>query len=598
MKRKNITLTNMFLFVVTGVLLLLTLNFLEVNNLKNSLGSAFFQTVEDSLRGVREYILTEERLTYSLEDEELDLPKDISVLYLENQNMHELNDNQDAQVQSQIIQEVFLNSNQAAELLASKSDQIKIVSYKNQTNRKYSFYISITFLDDESILLLSKNIGAYHTFLRNNRIIFSIILLMFVGVFIYIYFLQHKKIQKPIKEMTEVAYQYSENNFDAKTSTKTNDEIGNLASAISKLGKAMEASTLMNTQEKELLEHVYDSLNVGVIYIDDELMVKSMNSTGQQYFASFIKSDDLEMSGGIKESYAQILADCFKNKTGQRIEVQQNQMIFDIRFSTLLSEENDLVSGVLLLIEDVTYAKRLASMREDLITNVSHDFRTPLSTIKGYSEAILDDIAETTEEKNEMAKIIYDEATELNKTINNLLDLSRIKAGYVYLNYQMVHLESFFIRLKNRFKETLEKENIVFSISIEDNLDYLLMDEEKMHHVFYNLIDNAIRYAADPETRSKRFIKINIQLDNVLDQALIQISDNGIGITQESIPFIFERFYKDDKSRSRPVSSGSGIGLSLVHSIINEHKGEIEVESTQDVGTNFIITLPYAEEQY
>ena len=431
MKRKNITLTNTFLFVVTGVLLLLTLNFLEVNNLKNSLGSAFFQTVEDSLRGVREYILTEERLTYSLEDEELDLPKDISVLYLENQNMHELNDNQDAQVQSQIIQEIFLNSNQAAELLASKSDQIKIVSYKNQTNRKYSFYISITFLDDESILLLSKNIGAYHTFLRNNRIIFSIILLMFVGVFIYIYFLQHKKIQKPIKEMTEVAYQYSENNFDAKTSTKTNDEIGNLASAISKLGKAMEASTLMNTQEKELLEHVYDSLNVGVIYIDDELMVKSMNSTGQQYFASFIKSDDLEMSGGIKESYAQILADCFKNKTGQRIEVQQNQMIFDIRFSTLLSEENDLVSGVLLLIEDVTYAKRLASMREDLITNVSHDFRTPLSTIKGYSEAILDDIAETTEEKNEMAKIIYDEATELNKTINNLLDLSRIKAGYV-----------------------------------------------------------------------------------------------------------------------------------------------------------------------
>ncbi len=196
-----------------------------------------------------------------------------------------------------------------------------------------------------------------------------------------------------------------------------------------------------------------------------------------------------------------------------------------------------------------------------------------------------------------MAKIIYDEATEMSLTIDSLLDLSRIKAGYVHLNYEMVQLHDFFDRLHHRFKDKLEKEQIDFSVEIENNLEYLLCDEEKMHHVFYNLIDNAIRYSADPEARDKRFIRIHVHLDDVLDKVLIKVSDNGIGITQESIPFIFERFYKDDKARSRP-SNGSGIGLSLVHSIIYEHKGHVTVDSVQDEGTSFIVTLPYAEELY
>ncbi|APZ48870.1 hypothetical protein BW721_03800 [Jeotgalibaca sp. PTS2502] len=596
MKRKNLTLTNMMIFSVAGIILLSVLNFLEIRNLRNSLGHSFFETTEDSLRGVQEYILSEERLTATLETEELDIPEDISVLFIQDGQLYELNGSEKAKNQSKLVIDHFLNSDRAREIFDNQEGVSELVKYKKHSNRKYSFFVSVSFIENGNILVLSKSVGAYYTFINNNQKLFLIILLLFLAVFSYVYHFQYRKIQKPIKEVTEAAFQYSENNFESRISVKTNDEIGNLASSVSKLGKALEASTIMNTQEKELLQHIYESLNIGVVFIDVEKTVKMMNSLGQHYYASFIKTDQLN-DDGIDDRFHSIIEDCFNNKAGQRMELQNNQKIFDIRFSTLLSANSDSVYGILLLIEDVTYAKQLISMREDLITNVSHDFRTPLSTIKGYSEAILDNIAESVEEKNEMAKIIYDEATEMSLTIDSLLDLSRIKAGYVNLNYEMVRLHDFFDRLHHRFKDKLEKEQIDFSVEIENNLEYLLCDEEKMHHVFYNLIDNAIRYSADPEARDKRFIRIHVHLDDVLDKVLIKVSDNGIGITQESIPFIFERFYKDDKARSRP-SNGSGIGLSLVHSIIYEHKGQVTVDSVQDEGTTFIVTLPYAEELY
>ncbi|UJF14847.1 ATP-binding protein [Jeotgalibaca sp. MA1X17-3] len=343
---------------------------------------------------------------------------------------------------------------------------------------------------------------------------------------------------------------------------------------------------------------VFDSLAVGVIYVDKDLSIRVLNSTGEKHRNLYAKTTGEKQHHEIRIKYREMIEAVFTTQTSKNIEIQYIQSIYKIRFSPLFDEEKSDVKGVLLIIEDITEAKRLSSIREDLITNVSHDFRTPLATIKGYSEAIIDDIAETVEDKNEMAKIIFDEANELNKTINSLLSLSRINAGHADLQIESVRLKSFFLHIISRFSDTFKRNQIKCSFLIEDNLEYYQMDEEKMSHVIYNLIDNAIRYSADSSSHREKFVAIEVKLDTVLDEILFMVTDNGLGISEESIPYIFERFFKDDKARTKPKQNGTGIGLSLVQSIVKEHTGKVEVVSKLDEGTRFTVRLPYKDADF
>ena len=175
MKRKNLTLTNMMIFSVAGIILLSVLNFLEIRNLRNSLGHSFFETTEDSLRGVQEYILSEERLTATLETEELDIPEDISVLFIQDGQLYELNGSEKAKNQSKLVIDHFLNSDRAREIFDNQEGVSELVKYKKHSNRKYSFFVSVSFIENGNILVLSKSVGAYYTFINNNQKLFLII---------------------------------------------------------------------------------------------------------------------------------------------------------------------------------------------------------------------------------------------------------------------------------------------------------------------------------------------------------------------------------------------------------------------------------------
>ena len=192
-----------------------------------------------------------------------------------------------------------------------------------------------------------------------------------------------------------------------------------------------------------------------------------------------------------------------------------------------------------------------------------------------------------------MAQIILGETTEMNKMVNNLLDLSRMQAGYVDLNRQNVDLADFFDHLASRFENSFKEAAIQFTYELADGIKTYAFDEEKMNQVFYNLIDNAVRYSAEIGKRRQKFIHITIRMDDVLDNVIFEVSDNGIGIQAESLPFIFERFYKNDKSRTYSKQKGTGIGLSIVKTIVEAHDGEIEVHSEPGVGTTFLVRLPF-----
>lgn len=601
MKRTNLVLKNTVFLTIAGILCLLLFNSIENNNLKNTIGEVYYQSIQDTLLSVQRSVVQDDHFQKKFSEVEKEIPDDMVALFLQDDEVKDLNQGSSPKKLFNLVHYHFITSQKGRDLLQQNSNSLKRFLYWDGRNHQRSFYLALQNVsegDQQGILLLAKDSSIWDAYLLHSKTLFFFLIVIYLGLIFYYHRQQQTTVYEPIREMTEVAFNYSENNFDENMPIKANDEVGNLAVALNKLGKTIEASHLMNTKERNLLSLVFDSLSVGVIYLDEDLTVTVLNSVGNQYYAAYTKTVEQAHNEDFKQKYVEVVEEVFQTGIGKKMEIQQTQTIFEVRFSPLWNEEEEAVKGVLMMIEDVTNAKRLASIREDLITNVSHDFRTPLATIKGYSEAIIDDVAGTPEEKNEMAKIIFDEANELSRTINSLLDLSRINAGYEHLNLQIVHLPTFFKHILSRFTEKLRSEKIQYSLSVLNDLEYYQMDEEKMNHVIYNLIDNAIRYSADPTDRESRYLKLEVRLDEWLDEILFIVSDNGIGISQESIPYIFERFYKDDKARTREKQKGTGIGLSLVASIVKEHAGKVEVESQEGKGTVFTIRLPYKETSY
>ena len=251
--------------------------------------------------------------------------------------------------------------------------------------------------------------------------------------------------------------------------------------------------------------------------------------------------------------------------------------------SPLYNNEN--IRGAVAVLRDMTEEKKLEKMRNDFIANVSHELRTPISMLQGYSEAIIDDIAESKEEKQEIARIIYDESLRMGRLVNELLDLAQMEAGHLSLNYEPVNLEEYLNRVTSKFTGPAKEKNVELKVSLVDRNLTWFFDPDRIEQVLTNLIDNAIRH-----TQNGGSVAI---IQSIEDQQLkIEVKDNGTGIPHEDLPFVFDRFYKADKARTRG-KSGTGLGLAIVSNIVKGHHGEITVESKETEGTTFTFKIPH-----
>jgi two-component system sensor histidine kinase ResE len=249
-----------------------------------------------------------------------------------------------------------------------------------------------------------------------------------------------------------------------------------------------------------------------------------------------------------------------------------------------------VVRGAVAVLRDVTEAFRLDKLRKDFVANVSHELRTPLSMLQGYSEALLDDIAGTPEERKELAQVIYDESLRMGRLVKDLLDLARMEAGHMQLNLREVSVNAFVQRVYRKFSAMAKERGLAISCSVPET-DIVLdqADEDRLEQVLTNLLDNAIRHT--PKQSGISIRAEAVRRGNEQD-VLIEIKDHGQGIPAEDLPYIFERFYKADKARTRDSTGGTGLGLAIVKNIVEAHGGKIHVASTVGQGTTFSIILP------
>ncbi|MBE4910331.1 HAMP domain-containing protein [Bacillus luteolus] len=400
---------------------------------------------------------------------------------------------------------------------------------------------------------------------------------------IFAFFLS-TRITAPLRKMRQAAFEVARGKFDTKVPMLTHDEIGELAVAFNQMARQLKFNLNALNQEKEQLSSVLSSMADGVITLSRDGTVLVTNPPAERFLQAWYYQQGMQSKDG--EELPSEMTELFQNVVSiekeQIIEISMQGRSWVILMSPLYNQT--YIRGAVAVIRDMTEERRLDKLREDFIANVSHELRTPISMLQGYSEAIIDDIASTEEEKREIAKVIYDESLRMGRLVNDLLDLARMQASHISLNIEEAEITELVNRIIRKFQGPAKERNIKLSLVKPDSLGAFQLDPDRIEQVLTNLIDNALRH-----TESEG--NVTLQVDLQEGGLLIDVKDSGSGIPEEDLPFVFERFYKADKARTRG-RSGTGLGLAIVKNIIDAHQGHISVHSKINEGTTFTFFIP------
>ncbi|WP_051237679.1 sensor histidine kinase [Lacticigenium naphthae] len=494
----------------------------------------------------------------------------------------------------------ILSNNMLVEAVASNEGFSLRGELENQEGDAIPFLFKgkeFTYENQEAILYSYADLTFLHQ-IETTMMWILVSLVFFYGLLVlFFYHYLRRKLSEPINVMTNIAFDYSKNDFSKQVPIQGRDDLAALGMAMNKMGHSLEMQGTAVRQEKELLSTILNNIQPGLLYFDVEKTLLLSNPTGDLFLTDYqtIKKDEIRNDEDILYDQMNIV---IEKKESKKLDIAVNDYYFSVNIVPLVNEDTQEVRGVVVSSQDLTKEHQLDQMRIDFINNISHELRTPLVMVQGYSEAIIDDVAETREEKHEMATIIRDEAQRMNRLVNEMLDLSRMEAGFIDVHKEWIETSPYIMKLLARFNKMAKEKNVVLDYQIDPEINEIYMDPDKMDQVFVNLINNAIRHTAKAENQSGH-VSLIVEAGMVTDELLITIKDNGTGIPKEDIPFIFERFYKADKARINNAEnrSGTGIGLSLVKNIVEAHDGTIEVKSDLNKGSSFIIHLPLGEKE-
>ncbi|WP_079504839.1 sensor histidine kinase [Mesobacillus jeotgali] len=232
--------------------------------------------------------------------------------------------------------------------------------------------------------------------------------------------------------------------------------------------------------------------------------------------------------------------------------------------------------------KSIEHQQQYERARKQLIASISHDLRTPLASIKGYVEGLEDGIAKTEDMQKKYLRVIRSKTDQLDRLIEDLFEFSKFELEQLSIDKALVNSQDFFMDVYQNAKLDHQNEGIDLDLAGQPPSVSLMIDSGRIKQVMANLIDNAVKYEGK---------KIVLNVEKKGGQLLVSIRDNGLGIKEEDRPFIFNAFFRGEKSRSRE-SGGTGLGLAIVKYIIEAHGGEISVKSEPEKGSEFIFTLP------
>ncbi|SDH09495.1 two-component system, OmpR family, sensor histidine kinase ResE [Alteribacillus persepolensis] len=412
----------------------------------------------------------------------------------------------------------------------------------------------------------------------------AIVLTAFFAVFL------SSRITAPLRKMRELALEVTKGNFETKVPVVTNDEIGQLGIAFNKMRRELNQNIMALNQEKEQLSRILTSMADGVITMDRKGTMVVTNPPANRFLQAYsyehapdTHSEIEHLPKEVKKLFQRVVT----LEKEQMIEMDVQGRVYVVLMTPLYDKQ--FVRGTVAVIRDMTEERQHDKLRKDFIANVSHELRTPISMLQGYSEAIIDDIAQSKEETQEIGRIIYDESRRMGRLVNELLDLARMEAGHIQLEKQWVDVSSFLEKVYKKFQGLANDAAVDLELEQKHQYSQAYFDPDRIEQVLTNLIHNAIRH-----TSVDGHVKIIVS--NTEKQLTIEVEDSGSGIPEEDLPYVFERFYKADKARTRE-KGGTGLGLAIAKNIVDSHNGDITVHSKQNEGTTFRFYLPLEKDK-
>jgi two-component system sensor histidine kinase ResE len=400
------------------------------------------------------------------------------------------------------------------------------------------------------------------------------------------------RITRPLVSMKKAADLMSKGDYSTRVPVVTSDEIGQLSITMNLMAEKLEGTIHDLSLERDRLSSVLRSMTDAVITFDAEGTVILANPHGGQLLEewSHIRWDEEHAipEDRIPEPLMSVYHAVQEKGVQISSKLHVNSGVWSIVMAPIYANNN--VQGAVAVLRNVTEEFRLEKLRKDFVANVSHELRTPISMLQGYSEALLDDIAGTPEERKELTQVIYDESLRMGRLVQDLLDLASMEAGKLDMKREMIDVKSVLIRVVRKFSVLCKERGITLkSNELTNQLVLQNADEDRIEQVLTNLLDNAVRHSKEGTE-----ITLHAQIVEIAGKPVVQliVQDQGQGIDEQSLPYIFDRFYKVDKARTRGTKGGTGLGLAIVKNIVDAHRGTIEVESTVNEGTKFTVYLP------
>ena len=462
---------------------------------------------------------------------------------------------------------------------------------KSSTLNQDMYYVaSVDRLNGKRVVIrLAKSLENINQIIRGDvykYLLFLIVLLILSNTLVWYY---SKSIIKPLKRIKNMAKEIAAGHRNKIDDIKySNSELGSLVHEYNRLGEELDSKIDKLRDEKNKLTAILNSMNEGVIATDDNKKILMINPKACEILN--VNCGDVEGKNFISEIRDHRF-DEYLNKVLEKKENYSTEMTFknpdkrylECNFQTITDHKDEIIGAVMVLI-DVTRLRKLEEMRKDFVANVSHELKTPLTSIKGYADTIAENEIKDFDTIKRFVSIISKEATRLNLLINDLLDLSKLEADYFELKPE--ELDNILDKPLRILENEADKKDIEIIKQFEEDLSLVKMNKSQIENLLINLIDNAIKY-------NKESGKIFIRAYQENGKVYLEVEDTGFGIPKEDQDRIFERFYRVDKARSKEVG-GTGIGLSIVKHIVKGHNSEINVKSVEGQGTNFKFYLHVA----
>lgn len=402
-----------------------------------------------------------------------------------------------------------------------------------------------------------------------------------------------RALTKPIAEIKDRTVKIAQGDYSGEIKIQSRDEIGQLAENVNTLADRIEETTNSSEFERRRLDSVLEHMTDGVIATDRRGRINLINSSALQMTGQ----GDVEAAQGksildvlnIRGEYS--LRELLDGHEELMLDFSQghNQLILMAYFS-LIQRASGFISGLVIVLHDITEQQQIEQERRDFVSNVSHELRTPLTSVKSYVDALQDGAINDPGIASNFLKVAQDETERMIHMINDLLDLSRMDSGTMRLDAEFVNMTELINYILDRFdmiiaNDDQPQKSYTIKRDIVATPAWVEIDPSKFTQVIDNIMNNAIKYSPDGG-----LIRVKMRL--VGQELVLSVSDQGLGIPKKDLAHIFDRFFRVDKARSR-AQGGTGLGLAISREIVRRSGGRIWVQSSEGQGSTFFVAFPF-----